>query len=284
MSTLTEATYHELTSSIKDNPLHSFVWITHAYFFLDGYPILAVADAYKAYLLAQPDFIPEEHDGLRIKKRNLQKSRNAARLILVHALLALDAVADAVYYLREFEGPEYSDVKDELAEEARLRSLEVSKSGRNPSFKRQKFPWMAEKHASRSQESLRETRKQLAHYGLELKQSTVTDDPQVFGLFAKKNVLAKSLVATDLKCQIVKLKGKPGDPEDLTNYIQWMLKDHVRKASESSQTKHLLDDATTSILTAVYHGVDEFSMKHHVVDIFEILKPRFHVYEETFDF
>jgi hypothetical protein len=284
MSRLTKTAYHGFTSVIKAYPLHPSCWLTRANFFLDQYPILAVADAYKAYLLAQSDFINLEKYRSRITERNLQKYRNEARITLVRALLALHAVNDASIYLREFEGTGYSHVIGKLAEEVRRMNLEVSLTGRTPKFERKKYPWMAERHVSRSPETLGETRKQLNRYGLELSQSTITNDPQVFGLFAKKKFRGEGPIANDLQCQIVKLTKGDRKKDVHTTYVQRLLKEHIRNSSQSSQTDHLLDEATISVLTAGYHGVEDFSMKQHVVEIFEILRPRFHIYEETFDF
>jgi hypothetical protein len=283
MSIVTE--YHELTQGIKDRPLHPKVWLKRAAFFLKAeYPVLSCADAYKAYLLADSDFKTKEEYRCNLEETVLKSLRNEARFALAKSLIELDDPTYAGDCLDEIEGEEGEETPAKELLETAVNSKwdEIERTDKRPSFKHIEYPWMAIKHQTRGDDVLTRPRRELARYGLELKQSTVSRDPRVLGVFAKRDFVAGSIIAERLDTEIVEVKEVSAD-KDMTTFIQAILRDNVQKALVSEHF-HLLDHKVISTLTGNYNSRETFSFEDHIVDIFEILAPRFHVYEEGFDY
>jgi hypothetical protein len=280
---VTKEVYDGLTKELKDNPQHPAPWLARAEVFLTQYPLLAVADSYKAYLLTRSDFKPRRGKKADLQKKTLNDLANQARLLLVHSLLRLDAVQDALVYLREIDDEKYAGTVSEIEFKVQWNVNRSYIGNKKSFFRREKYPWVEEKDVTRSDEVLETARKALGEYNLDIRQSTVVNNPQVYGVFSKDSIQAGTLIAPSLKNTLFKMKRGSGERGDETTTIKIILRKSISRAMESNECR-LLDDELVAALTPSFHGVVEFSMKEDIKDIFEILRPRFHVYDEAYEF
>lgn len=259
--------YDTATEKIKKDPQNPKSWIARARGFLAANNArLAVEDAYRAQILTKT---LELKKSTETDKSKLRDTRNQAPAVFVSGLLELNCLDYIRAYMKDNDMGRHGDaVREKYSDFLQLDRPSRKRAPGNPGMILQSYPWMDK----RSPANVAAAKKTLSKLKLTLKQSTVTDNPDVLGLFAAKNFKKGELLSEHFPARVCETDG-PGS----LGLVKYVLREAVA-ASKKGRGVNYVSKGIFSTLTGSYTNIPQaFWPERHIKEIFEIIAPTFEV-------